>query len=71
MMFVNDLFYMLFVTGIDKLDWKVNDTNMSPVYYNFWFVFVYWFLNVVRFDFVKSPKVTLCGWRGYKPSINT
>ena len=24
----------------------------------------------VRFEFVKSPEVTLCGWRGYKPSIN-
>ena len=23
----------------------------------------------VRFDWVKSPEVTLCGWLGYKPSI--
>ena len=23
----------------------------------------------VKFEFVKSPEVTLCGWRGYKPSI--
>ena len=24
----------------------------------------------VRFDLVKSPEVTLCGWQGNKPSIN-
>ena len=24
----------------------------------------------VRFDLVKSPEVTLCGWQGYEPSIN-
>ena len=23
-----------------------------------------------RFELVKSPEVTLCGWLGYKPSIN-
>ena len=35
-----------------------------------------WTLNAffnatcVGFQFVKSPEVTLCGWRGCKPSIN-
>ena len=24
----------------------------------------------VRFDWVQSPAVTLCGWLGYKPSVN-
>ena len=30
----------------------------------------YNYVTCVRFEVVKSPKVTLCGCQGYKPSIN-
>ena len=29
------------------------------------------YLTCVGFELVKSPEVTLCGWRGYKPSMDT
>ena len=68
----------VFVTDIDQLDWKVNDTSMSRRYcyctqgqYR-----KYCFLICIKKKFIckiwtcESPEVTLCGWRDYKPSIN-
>ena len=30
----------------------------------------FFYVTCVKFEPVKSPEVTWCGWRGYKPSIN-
>ena len=48
-------------------------TNFRIKFICFTFVKCAYFVlysTCVRFDLVKSPEVTLCGSRGYKPSIN-
>ena len=36
----------------------------------FFYVKCFSYVACVRFEFVDSPEVTLCGWWGCKPSIN-
>ena len=40
------------------------------VVYCFWMLNGFFYVTCVRFEFVKSHEVNLCGWRSYKPSIN-
>ena len=31
---------------------------------------LFFYVTCLRFEFVKSLAMTLCGWWGYKPSLN-
>ena len=50
---------------------SITKPTSAQYFRNKWLLVSICFCVCVRLEFVKSPEVTLCGWRGYKPSINT